>query len=168
MHTANDISGQKFGMLTVIKRAGVHPGRNSTWLCVCECGSERVVRGSALRTGHTISCGCYHSKLMKEKLTKHDGSRTRLYKVWTSMKHRCHNSADANFQHYGGRGISVCDEWRNSFKEFQDWALSNGYRQGLTIDRINNDGNYEPSNCRWTTMSEQNRNQRPRRKSYEC
>jgi hypothetical protein len=109
---------------------------------------------------------------MKDKLTKHDGSRTKLYKVWTSMKQRCHNSADAKFHHYGGRGIKVCDEWMHNFGAFFEWAMANGYdetapRGQCTIDRINNDGNYEPSNCRWTTMAEQNRNQRPRRKSYE-
>lgn len=170
-YTAKDMSGQKFGKLTVLKRSGTQAGRCATWLCACDCGNEVVARGSSLRSGRTTNCGCYHSELMKAKLTKHDGSRSKLYKVWTSMKQRCLNHKDANYHHYGGRGIKVCDEWMNDFQSFHDWAMANGYdetspRGQCTLDRIDNNGNYCPENCRWTTMSVQNRNQRPRRKSH--
>ena len=170
MQKVKDITGQRFGRLTVIRRSGTCNGRNATWLCVCDCGKERVVKGTSLRSGHTVSCGCFHSQLMAEKMTTHTQSRSRLYGVWNSMRSRCYRPADKHFHHYGGRGITVCNEWLNNFQAFYDWAMSNGYdenapRGQCTIDRIDNDKGYSPDNCRWITIQEQQFNKRTRRKS---
>jgi len=157
-----DVTGQKFGRLTVIEFAGLDKNRASTWKCRCDCGTERVFRGDRLRYGKTSSCGCLKKELDAQwgrDNTKHGMCYSRIYHTWQAMRTRCKWTGSARDRiNYYGRGIRVCDDWNSSFESFRDWSLSNGYQDDLSIDRINNDGNYEPSNCRWATCKEQQSN----------
>lgn len=156
----NDLTGLKFGKLTVLKVAP-KTQRKTFYECVCDCGNKKVVRGDALTSGKTISCGCEKKKQDRINLIKHHShkqSGTRIYYIWQGIKSRCYNPNNKRYLRYGGRGITICDEWRDNFQAFYDWAISNGYDDNLTIDRINNDGNYEPSNCQWVDTRTQNRN----------
>lgn len=217
---AIDISGQKFGKLTalsIVEHCGAH--KPARWLCMCECGNQKVVDSQLLRRGIVKDCGCrIKNRLVGEKFgrltvlhptknrfsgcgdivweckcdcgnicyvatcnfiakrsktiscgcnrreqsTTHGYSETRLYKCWTAIKQRCFNEKSQNYSRYGGRGITVCNEWL-SFETFMNWALNNGYSPDLSIDRIDNNGNYEPSNCRWVDMSVQANNKRSNR-----
>lgn len=167
MSKAIDLAGQRFGRLFVIKMAGRDKHRAVTWECLCECGNKVVVRGYHLREKKIRSCGCLQKELisarMKEHHTggnyKHNGTRTRLYGIWTNMKTRCLNSKNRAYKWYGAVGVTVCEEWLN-FGNFQQWAYQSGYQDDLTIDRINPFGNYEPTNCQWIPRSEQRSNQR--------
>lgn len=154
--------GEKYGMLEVIEQADTikHPNGNTSicWKCRCDCGNEITVIGSNLQSRHTTSCGCL--KRLFPNATRHGESGTRLYHIWVNMRQRCNNPKNNNYKNYGGRGIEVCGEWEADFAIFGKWAIQNGYADNLTLDRIDNDGNYEPNNCRWTTRLIQRHNQR--------
>lgn len=160
-----DLTGQRFGRLTVIQREGNCKWGSIMWLCHCDCGGEKIVSGATLRDGRTQSCGCLRKERVSETHRTHRSRRSRLYYIWNLMIQRCTNPNNGSFPYYGGRGITVCEEWRTDFGAFRDWAMANGYdetvpRGQCTIDRINNDGNYEPANCRWVDMKIQATNRR--------
>lgn len=152
-----DISGNKYGRLTVIKENG-RSGKNIIWLCKCDCGNEINAIAYNLKNGHTQSCGCIVSDNNKANHSTHGQSNTRLYKIWRHIKSRCLNKKVHHYKYYGGRCITMCPEWIDSFETFMTWALSNGYNNKLSIDRIDVDGNYNPSNCRWTNAKIQANN----------
>lgn len=151
--------GQVFGRLTVVSESKELKGKNVTWSCKCLCGNTVVVAGSPLVCGRTKSCGCLQkeqlAKTVSEKVKTHGLSKHPLHKVWSSMKERCYNPKVSHYKYYGGRGVKVCDRWKDSFENFYNDVIE-GYNKGLQIDRIDNDGIYEPSNCRWVTQ-QQNR-----------
>lgn len=153
--TKEQIEGQQFGRIKVLS---FHhkDGNKYFYLCKCSCGNEKVIEIRNLKSGHTKSCGCLH----KEIVTTHGMGTTRLCRAWHHIKYRCYNKTYPKYDCYGGRGIKVCDEWKNDFMSFYNWSISNGYSEDLTLDRIDPNGNYEPANCRWVTMKEQNRNRR--------
>lgn len=166
----NDLTGKRFGRFYVIGVAD-DGQRKTSYICQCDCGNIRKVRADGLTSGRSKSCGCYKResdsrnvksvpayKTFEERGFKSGG--TRLYNIWQGMRNRCKNENNPCYERYGGRGIRVCDEWNNDFVAFHDWALANGYAYDLTIDRIDVDGDYEPSNCRWATNEQQSINRR--------
>ena len=164
-----DLIGQKFGRLTVIEQADdyVSPQgiRRTKWKCQCSCEKQTIleVTQNALLGGKTLSCGCYGQEQIAKRISKHFKTQTRLFNVWNNIKRRCYTKTNPSYKYYGGIGIKMCDEWHYDFQYFYDWAYANGYDDSLefgkcTLDRIDNNGNYEPSNCRWVTMEEQSLN----------
>ena len=164
-----DITGHRFGRLTVLGYAGKNRQNKSLWKCICDCGNETIARADALKSGDKQSCGCLNrenkSKECIKRNTKHGMTHTRLYAVWCDMRRRCNNPKTPEYKNYGARGIKVCTEWDNDFKLFNDWAMKNGYDENAphgdcTIDRIDVNGDYCPENCRFVDLIVQGSNKR--------
>lgn len=161
-----DLVGKKFGRLTVIEYIPLDKRIKPSymWLCKCECGNFKALSTNNLTSGKVLSCGCYNreysSKRALKMSTTHGLSDTRLYNIWCAMKQRCLLPSSHAYKDYGGRGITICDEWKNNFQTFFDWAIANGYEDNLSIDRIDNNGDYEPINCRWVSNDIQSYNKR--------
>ena len=147
-----DLHGLQYGKLTALYKLHNYNKKGTYWLCVCECGNFKEVRQQDLKRGYVKSCGC--------ALIRHSKSHTKLYRVWTGIKSRCYNKNTPNYKDYGNRGITVCEEWLKDFQEFYDWAMNNGYHDGLQIDRIDNNKGYSPNNCRFVTPKKNSNNRR--------
>lgn len=160
-----DLTGKRFGRLIVLKRVANDNHGNLRWECICDCGNKKIIRGANLRGGLTSSCGCYNyeqSVAFGKKWGGHNKihgmKHIRLYYLWSNMKARCYNSKADSFEWYGAKGIKVCDEWKHDFLEFHKWAMANGYKDNLSIDRLDNTKDYSPENCKWSTVKEQQNN----------
>lgn len=170
MRKVIDLTGQRFGRLTVLELGKPKNGRTA-WKCKCDCGNIAIVDACSIKSGHTKSCGCLRSEVVKETVTKHGLSRSKVRKTWKNMISRCENKKCSQYEDYGGRGISVCKKWHD-LEVFAKWAYANGFseektKSEQTIERKDVNGNYEPNNCCFVTMKEQNNNKRnSRRISY--
>ena len=167
----SDLSGMNIGRWKVLRRVDDHISKSgyhfTQYECQCRCGTVKNVLASALKSGRSQSCGCYNAEnktvVCGNNFRTHGETKTRLYQIYAGIKKRCYNENAQNYKNYGGRGITVCDEWESSWYAFRDWALLNGYTDALTIDRIDVNGNYEPNNCRWVDKSVQANNRRTNR-----
>lgn len=160
-----DITGQHFGKWTVIELASTGgAGKCARFLCICECGNMAIISGHSLREGNSTKCKACADK---ERAKTHGNSYERLYSIWHGMKDRCYREGNISYKYYGAKGIKLCPEWKSNFIAFKKWALSHGYDDSLSIDRIDNDKDYSPDNCRWATALEQihNRGVRSARRS---
>ena len=155
MAYAKDIKGQRFGRLVAVSYL-----TNGDWICQCDCGKEVTKKGTKLRKGLVKSCGCFRRDYISNRNTSHGKTKTYLYRLWLSIKTRCYNSNGVRWEHYGGRGIIMYETWIDDFEKFEDWIIENlGDRpEGYSLDRIENDGNYEPGNLRWADFYTQNNN----------
>lgn len=154
--------GYRIGKLVVVEYLGLNENKRNIWKCRCDCGNEKIYMTSQLTNGKTKSCGCSHHEIGKY-LRKYNDRDRKLYYRWTLIKQRCNNPNNKRYKDYGGRGITICNEWNNDFYSFRDWAISNGYEENLTIDRIDNNKGYSPDNCRWVTNKQQANNKRTNR-----
>jgi hypothetical protein len=158
-----DLTGRQFERLTVVNRTINHKRKGAYWLCRCVCGKETIVATNQLNMGYCKSCGCLREENKRKRIT-HGASRVgkheKLYDVWASMKGRCYIPTNTSYARYGALGISVCKEWLNDYKIFKEWAYANGFKDELTLDRIDSKGNYAPNNCKWSTVLEQANNKK--------
>lgn len=157
-HRVEDLSGKSFGRLTTINVSSFSKSGGAIWKCRCSCGNFKDVRATHQKSGLIASCGCLRKEVAGNLRKSHGKSKTRLYRIWEDMKSRCNNPNTGNYSFYGKRGISVCLQWSNNFEVFFEWATSNGYDDSKSIDRIDVNGNYEPSNCRWADIHTQSTN----------
>ena len=151
----SDLIGKKFGKLTVLEYLG-----GCNWMCVCDCGNNKIATTSNLKKSATVSCGCMTHERRRNASIRHGFYNHRLYRIWAGAKYRCTNPKSDSFKNYGARGIRMCNEWSNDYVAFHTWAMENGYSSELTLDRIDNDKGYSPDNCKWSTPKEQCRHGR--------